>query len=187
MKRFVAAIGVLFLLASFVGTIPASASESEDAFHLDAFASLPVDGSVCGGAVLPPALPNAVLMSGNLVGCWYTDTGVLVSIADNHVTTTMTFTGTEHFVGCLGRHRDGVCHGRDRTGTWQTTYVFTGVFSDTTGFEVSGGCTHPIVPGSGTGAFKGAKGTILMTDNIPPGGAPFVTSNVFGSVFLGDD
>jgi len=127
-------------------------------------------------------------MSGNLVGCWYTDTGNLASSTDNgNGTTTMTFTGTEHFVGCLDHDHDNVCHHRDPAGSWQTTYVFTAVFSNGTGFEISGGCIHPIVPASGTGAFTGATGTIYMTDNIPPGGAPFVTSNVFGSVLLADD
>ena len=98
------------------------------------------------------------VMSGDLIGCWYTDTGDVVSTSQNGIV----FAGTEHFVGCLDADGNGVCGGSEPTGSFNTTFKFTAKFS-TVG-EVHGRCHHPIV--GGTGDFAVASGDISFHDVI---------------------
>ncbi|HEX3833700.1 MAG TPA: hypothetical protein VHW04_17105 [Solirubrobacteraceae bacterium] len=74
--------------------------------------------------------------------------------------------GTEHFVGCLDADRNRACAGRDPRGTLALIYAFEARF-DQQGHELSGGCQHPIM--SGTGAFTGARGRIDFKDNVKAG------------------
>ena len=104
-------------------------------------------------------------MSGDLVGCWYTDTFVEKAVSQNGGV----FTGTEHFVGCIDTNHNGVCNGNDPTGTFRTTFTFTAKFS--TAGEVHGRCHHPIV--SGTGAFANVRGEISFHDDVVTGTAPY--------------
>jgi hypothetical protein len=57
-----------------------------------------------------PAQEN--VMTGSLVGCWYTDTLVINPAQPNGTPSgTIQATGTEHFVGCLDVDGDGTCAG----------------------------------------------------------------------------
>jgi hypothetical protein len=108
-----------------------------------------------------PALANT--MAGSLIGCWYTDNFNLVHSSANGAILAI---GTEHFVGCLDADRNRTCAGRDPRGTLALVYAFEGRF-DQHGHELSGGCQHPIM--SGTGAFAGARGRIDFKDNVKAG------------------
>jgi hypothetical protein len=108
-----------------------------------------------------PAQANT--MAGSLIGCWYTDTLSPVQSSPNGAILAI---GTEHFVGCLDADRDRTCNGRDPRGALALIYAFEGRF-DQQGHELSGGCQHPIM--SGTGAFAGARGRIDFKDNVRTG------------------
>jgi hypothetical protein len=100
------------------------------------------------------------LTAGNLVGCWYTDTIDPDSIHDNP-SGTWRERGTETFVGGF-YDADGLVG----TGTFSTTYHFTGKF-DSDG-EIFGRCQHPIT--GGTGVFEGATGRVDFKDVDPANG-----------------
>lgn len=115
------------------------------------------------------------VMSGDLVGCWYTDTADLVSASAGG---TAVFAGTEHFTGCIDADHNGSCGGSDPTGTWHTTFTFTAKF-DANGGEIHGRCHHPIV--SGSGDFANASGVISFHDIVD---GSVVTSRYSGPVSL---
>jgi hypothetical protein len=98
---------------------------------------------------------GAYVVSGTLVGCWYTDTFVV-----EHTSAAGGFraTGTETFVGCLGSD----------CGRLFTTFTFTAKVVD--GIETHGRCHHPIIGGDGD--FAGAAGVINMHD-LPNGCATY--------------
>jgi hypothetical protein len=118
-----------------------------------------------------PAQANT--MAGSLIGCWYTDSLDQVQSSPNGAILAI---GTEHFVGCLDTDSDHTCATRDPRGTLVLIYAFEGRF-DKQGHELSGGCQHPIM--SGTGAFAGARGRIDFSDNVMTG-----TSSYRGQVTL---
>ena len=92
----------------------------------------------------------ALVISGNLEGCWYTK----VLTAKSTPSGVYIETGEELFVGTL----DG------EAGTFTTTYKFESKFaSDFT--EIHGRCQHPIV--GGTGVFADATGIIHFKDAPP--------------------
>ena len=74
-------------------------------------------------------------------------------------------TGTETFVGPYN----------GATGTFRTTYLFTGKYADCANLagEISGRCQHPIIAGSGEGVFEGVTGRIDMKDDIEAGNFPY--------------
>jgi hypothetical protein len=105
----------------------------------------------CGGFDSSPF--GTYVMTGNLVGCWYTDS------ADLRVATPsggFVETGTEHFTGCLAA--TGQC------GTLWFTFTFTGRFDPLTGAELHGRCHHPIVRGDGD--FAHARGVVNFHDDV---------------------
>lgn len=110
---------------------------------------------VTGGT---PVLSNT--MAGSLVGCWYTDIFETIKSSSNGEILAI---GTEHFVGCLDADRNKRCASHDPHGTLALIYAFEGKF-DNKGNEISGGCQHPIL--SGTGDFRGARGRLDFTDNV---------------------
>jgi hypothetical protein len=112
-----------------------------------------------------PALANT--MAGSLVGCWYTDTFNLVQSSPSGAILAI---GTEHFVGCLDADRNRTCAGRDPRGTLALIYAFEARL-DQKGQELSGGCQHPIM--SGTGGFAGARGRVDFKDNVTTGTASY--------------
>ncbi|MGE5602155.1 MAG: hypothetical protein ACM30E_03840 [Nitrososphaerales archaeon] len=92
-----------------------------------------------------------IMMSGGLVGCWYTNTANAVHVPPG----VYRETGDETFVGCLS---DGTT-----CGTFNTTYHFEAKLA-TDGSEIHGKCEHPLV--SGTGDFAGLKGIIFIQDDV---------------------
>ena len=100
-------------------------------------------------------------MSGNLVGCWYTDDLVVTQETPSGIYQER---GTETFVGCLVDD-DGV---ELACGSFSTTYKYTGKFAPD-GTQYHGRCQHPIVAGSGTGGFMDATGRIDMKDDVVNG------------------
>lgn len=107
------------------------------------------------------------LVEGNLQGCWYT----LIESA----TASPSFeasplvyheTGREVFVGGW-YDDDGALIG---TGTFETTYRFTGMFADPSfTVEIHGRCQHPIVAGTGTGVFEDMAGRVDFKDDVETG------------------
>jgi hypothetical protein len=81
-------------------------------------------------------------------------------------------------VGCIDTNGNGACSAGDPTGTFHTTFTFTGKF-DQLGQEVHGRCHHPIV--SGTGDFANASGVISFHDIID---GTVVTSSYSGPISL---
>jgi hypothetical protein len=94
----------------------------------------------------------AIVMTGSLDGCWYTN------ILTKKETPSGAYleTGEELFVGRL----DG-----GPAGTFTTTYRFEAKLNPD-GSEVRGRCQHPIAKGSGTGGFAGATGRVDFKDIV---------------------
>ena len=102
-------------------------------------------------------LPSFVtfVVTGDLVGCWYTP---VLEAVHSSPSGTYRERGEETFIGCLA----------DRTtcGTFSTTYKFEARYDDT-GAEMFGHCEHPLV--SGTGDFAGITGEIFIKDDVQTG------------------
>lgn len=145
--RRVAGIGVLLILGAVAvapGTMASSAT-------IVSGLQVPDTTGACNDN--PDAIAS-YQMSGSLIGCWYTDTGVYKNVSP----TGFLATGTEHFVGCLG----------SSCGTLFTTFTFTATYVGDV--EAHGRCHHPIT--GGTGAFAGATGSINFKDD-PSGCATY--------------
>src|SRR5215208_3269981 len=99
----------------------------------------------------------ALVMTGDLEGCLYTD----VKTAESSPSGTYRETGTELFVGSY----------LDGSGTFETTYRFEAKYEDvdTLSGEIFGRCQHPIVEGSGTGIFEGVSGHLFFKDEVESG------------------
>jgi hypothetical protein len=108
--------------------------------------------------------PNGTFeMTGDLIGCWWID-----DIAGGNFTPSgnATFTGTEHFTGCIDQDGDSACTASDPWGTFHTTFKFTAQFDTATGAEIHGRCHHPIV--GGTDDFANISGVIRFHDIVTP-------------------
>lgn len=116
------------------------------------------DGGSCPGATF--------VMSGDLEGCWTTDTFQLVAAGPNGI---VVGSGTETFTGCIG----------SRCGSLFFSFVFVGRF-DAVEAEVWGGCHHPIR--GGTGDFAGATGTLNFVDL--PDGSGLPPANYSGRIIF---
>lgn len=105
----------------------------------------------------PPAGFNefTLVMTGDLEGCLYTN------ILTTRSTPSGVYleTGQEIFVGTLNGGPEG---------TFTTTYKFEAKFAPD-GSEIHGRCQHPIVDGSGTGGFEGARGRLNFKDIVETG------------------
>jgi hypothetical protein len=104
-----------------------------------------------------PGYDYALVMTGDLKGCLYTDVGP----AESSPSGTYRETGTELFVGSY----------LDESGTFETTYRFEAKYEDvdTLSGEIFGRCQHPIVEGSGTGIFEGVSGRLDFKDDVETG------------------
>jgi hypothetical protein len=96
-----------------------------------------------------------LVMTGSLEGCLYTKVITSKSTPGG----VYLESGEEVFIGTL----DG-----GPAGTFATTYKFESKWDPdvSSGVEVRGRCHHPIVEGSGTGGFVGAKGRLDFKDII---------------------
>ena len=101
-----------------------------------------------------PSYPDysAIVMSGSLVGCWYT------KILTSKQTPSGVYleSGEELFVGSLNGGPEG---------TFTTTYKFEAKLNPD-GSEIRGRCQHKIVADSGTGGFADASGRVDFKDII---------------------
>ena len=159
------ALLILLMVGSLVaGTAPAHAAPGRHGAPARA-AGGQIDGTAYFNLAVGdpcPELPAAyedyyedyapLVMEGSLQGCWYT-----------HIETARTTpggvyleTGQELFVGRLNG---------GALGTFTTTYRFEAKL-DAEGVEVRGRCQHPLVAGSGTGGFAGARGRVDFKDII---------------------
>ncbi len=102
----------------------------------------------------------ATLMTGDLKGCVYT----FVESAVCSPSGVYRETGREVFVRQGG--------GND---TFGTTYQFEAKYQDCPNLvqEIVGRCQHPIVEGSGTGAYEGVTGRLDFKDDIEAGNFPY--------------
>jgi hypothetical protein len=98
-----------------------------------------------------------LIISGDLEGCHY----VFVETASCTAGGAYSETGTETFVGLYN----------GASGTFETTYLFTGKYTDCANLtgQIAGRCQHPIVDGSGDGVFEGVSGRLDMHDNVAVG------------------
>jgi hypothetical protein len=109
------------------------------------------------------------VMTGSLVGCWYTDTfNPNPAQPSGTPSGEIQGTGMEHFIGCLDLNGEQGCGGPGdpNFGTLETAFQATFKFDLLTGLEVHGRCHHPIIPGSGTGVFTGATGSVTFNDDV---------------------
>jgi hypothetical protein len=102
-----------------------------------------------------------LVMTGDLEGCHY----VFIETSSCSAGGTYKETGTETFVGAYN----------GTTGTFRTTYRFTGRYTDCANLtgEIVGRCQHPIVAGSGEGVFEDVTGRLDMKDDIEAGNFPY--------------
>ena len=94
-----------------------------------------------------------LVMTGSLEGCLYTK---VISSKETPGGVYLE-SGEEVFFGSLDNGPEG---------TFATTYKFESRFDPDSGVQQHGRCQHPIVEGSGTGGFAGAKGRLDFKDII---------------------
>jgi len=137
-----------------VGASGGAASSVSGAVQVGGVARLDSNQEVCDRGVeeiFPP-----LVMTGDLNGCWYTDSFT----GQSRPSGTYQETGTETFIGCLA--------GGTTCGTFGTTYQFHAKFAPD-GSEIFGRCQHPIVSGSGTEGLKGVSGRVDFKDDVDAG------------------
>ena len=125
------------------------------------------DQLLAGASDCPGANAFTYRMAGDLIGCWYTDSGDVRNATPSGV---VTVSGAEHFVGCLNTNGNQTCDPGEPYGGFNTTYTFTGKYA-ASGEEIHGRCQHPIV--GGTGGFAGASGVLSFTDIPSEGRFPY--------------
>jgi len=96
----------------------------------------------------------AMVMTGDLQGCWYTK-------VDPH--SVINFPNGWHFE----RGWEVFFEHNRSTSRFETTYTFQGQY-DSNGNEIQGQCQHPIIHGSGRGRLSGAAGQLFFVDEIKP-------------------
>ncbi len=107
---------------------------------------------------LPPGADYAFALIGDLEGCLY----VFVESAQCSPSGTYRERGTELY---------DIHGGAFGAGTFMTTYLGTMKWTDCVdgvpmGVEIFGRCQHPLIAGSGTGAFAGATGRLDFKDMV---------------------
>jgi hypothetical protein len=133
--------GLLFALSLIAAPANAEANQISGTAFLDARG----DEGACPAEPFPYQDYPAIVMSGSLVGCWYTniltpeDTSSGVTPGGVYLES-----GEELFVGSLNA----------LDGTFTTTYKFEAKLNPD-GSEIRGRCQHKIVADSGTGGFAG--------------------------------
>jgi len=165
LRGFARKAGLVVGLASVIALVAVQAGIGAGATIVrgDQWAAVPA------GKCLEPSEFAPYWMTGDLVGCWYTDTFDVTQANDNPGGK-FKASGTEHFVGCLNTNGNATCDPGEPSGRFDTTFVFTAKFAPT-GDEIHGRCHHPIV--GGTGAFAGAGGGVSFKDIPSEGRFPY--------------
>ena len=152
LRAILVLVGVIALLG-FVQLVSADSPQISGIGYFDPLYEC--DADITGPEGQDPDF--ALIMTGDLEGCLYTfvdpDTketpgGVYIE------------RGSELFVGSSKGGADG---------TFSTTYLYTAKFDENG--QQFGRCQHPIVAGSGTGAFEGVRGRLDFKDNVVDGAA----------------
>jgi hypothetical protein len=143
------------IAVALVGANGVAASAGSGAAQIGGIGTFDIDQEICDRGVAEEVFAPLV-MTGDLNGCWYTDSFT----GRSHPSGTYQETGTETFVGCLA---DGTT-----CGTFGTTYRFEAKFAPD-GSEIFGRCQHPIVSGSGTDGFEGVSGRVDFKDDVDAG------------------
>jgi hypothetical protein len=143
---------VAVLLAGLLVAPPVAAQAGTRQLSGTAYFSPSPGAAPCAAAEPPYDDYPALVLSGSLEGCWYTD----VRTARTTPGGVYLESGVELFVGRL----DG-----GAVGTFTTTYTFEAKL-DPSGAEVRGRCQHPILAGSGDGGFAGATGRVDFKDIV---------------------
>ncbi len=148
-RWFKTTLGLIAAAAALVIAVPATAAGNPQISGVAVFD----EAGVCTD--IPSEF--TMVMSGDLVGCWYTHGWEVTVDAPSGVYQER---GTETFIGCLA---DGTT-----CGTFDTTYTFTAKFAPDSS-QLHGRCQHPIVKGSGTGDFAGVTGRVDFKDDVDLG------------------
>lgn len=111
----------------------------------------------CGGATSIITLA----LEGDFEGCLYTDEITQAGVRANGVYVEH---GFETIVGCVDTPDGEMC------GTLSTSFVFMATFAPD-GTQLTGGCVHPIL--GGTGDFAGVSGVIVFHDDVAAGTAEY--------------
>lgn len=143
------ALLIIMLASSLLGVAaPAQAAGGQ----IGGPAYFDATGEVCPAAPVGFDDYPALVLEGDLEGCWYTN------VESSKTTPSGVYleVGQELFIGTL--------HGGE-PGSFTTTYRFEAKYAPD-GAELFGRCQHPLVAGSGTGGFAGATGRVDFKDII---------------------
>ena len=153
-----ALVGVL--MGSLLGMGSVAPANAAGTTQISGSGFYDVTGSECGTPPARFADFTPLVLTGDLEGCLYTD--ILTSTDRGAPSGIYIETGREMIVASLNG---------GSVGTFETTYRFESMWDPdvSTGVEVKGRCQHPIVAGSGTGAFAGATGRLDFKDEVATG------------------
>ena len=152
MRTKIRRLALLGVLSALLGTGLTAPAQAAGMTQFGGDATFDAAGP-CGTP--QPGFPDyaGLTLTGDLVGCWYTD-------VENTKTTP---SGGYHESGrelFIGSYKGGP------VGTFETTFLFTGKYAPDGVTEIFGRCHHPIVAGSGTGGLTGAEGRVDFKDII---------------------
>jgi hypothetical protein len=112
------------------------------------------------GVQSAPQADGSNLMSGSLIGTWWTTSFFLQGFEPSGG---IQGSGTETFVGCMDTNANGVCDVVDPTGTIDFSFTFTAKYDPSFTTELHGRCHHPVI--GGTGGFAGVTGVLDYKDD----------------------
>jgi hypothetical protein len=120
------------------------------------------------GVQSAPQADGSDLMSGSLIGVWWTTSFVVKGVEPSGG---VQGSGTETFVGCLDANGSGTCDADDPSGTIDFAFTFTAKYDPSFTTQFHGRCHHPVV--DGTGDFAGATGVLDFKDDTATGSADY--------------
>jgi len=117
-----------------------------------------------GGVQSPPQADGSSLMSGSLIGVWWTTSFFVRQL---EASGGIQGSGTETFVGCLDANGSGACDGGDPAGTIDFAFTYSVKYDPSFSAEKHGRCHHVVV--GGTGGFAGVGGVLDFKDDPATG------------------
>jgi hypothetical protein len=125
-------------------------------------------GNIQLSGLQTPISADSYVMSGDLVGLWYTTSFILDGFQPSG---TLQGHGTELYVGCIDSDHDGFCEPGEPDGTLDFAFNFSGKYDTVTFAEIHGRCHHEIT--GGTGDFEHASGVLEFKDDPVTGCADY--------------
>jgi hypothetical protein len=113
-----------------------------------------------GGVQSAPQADGSSVMSGSLIGLWWTTSFYLKGVEPSG---SGQGGGTETFAGCLDANGNGTCDAGDPSGTIDFVFTFSAKYDPSFTTELHGRCHHPVV--DGTGDFTGVTGVLDFKDD----------------------